>query len=68
MLDALRRNIGGDILQKVSFEEDAAITRIVSSWPSRIDNHRALDLGFFVDTSFDDFIVQFTSSQKQVER
>ena len=65
MLDALRRNQSDDIVQKVTFKKDADIQRIVSSWPSRIDNRRALDLGFAVDSCFDDFILQYISSQKQ---
>lgn len=68
MLEALKRHSGDDIIRKIAFEEDPAITRIVSSWPSRIDNARALDLAFHVDSSFDDFIQQYNTFQKQVRR
>ncbi|HEU5147898.1 MAG TPA: D-erythronate dehydrogenase [Chryseosolibacter sp.] len=66
MLQALERNVGDDIIRKIAFKEDPAIMRIVSSWPSHIDNGRALDLGFQVDSSFDDFIQQYRTFQKQV--
>ena len=66
MLDALKRNTDSDTLERVIFNPDPAINRIVSSWPSRIDNRRALDLGFAIDTHFDDFIRQYQSSQTQL--
>lgn len=64
MLDALMRNAGEEAVRKVEFREDAAISRIIGSWPSRIDNKRAIDLGFKVDERFDDFILQYMSSEK----
>ena len=66
MLDALKRNTDSQTLDRVVFKADPAINRIVSSWPSRIDNSRALEVGFTVDTHFDDFIRQYQSSQTQV--
>ena len=65
MLDALKRNTDRETLDRIIFKPDAAINRIVSSWPSRIDNRRALDLGFVVDTHFDDFIRQYRLYQTQ---
>lgn len=66
MLDALKRNTDTGTCDRVSFKADPSINRIVSSWPSRIDNRRALDLGFKVDTDFDSFIHQYRLSQTQV--
>jgi D-erythronate 2-dehydrogenase len=63
MLDALKRSTDIQTSKRVSFKEDAAINRIISSWPSRIDNRRALNLGFKVDANFDNFISQYRLSQ-----
>ena len=65
MLDALRRNSHDEILSMIAFKEDPAVMRIVSSWPSRIDNRRALGLGFGVDSSFDEFIQQYKAFQNR---
>lgn len=65
MLDALARHAGDDALQKVVFQNDESISRIVTSWPSHIDNQRALALGFQIDDGFDSFIHQYISSQNQ---
>jgi D-erythronate 2-dehydrogenase len=65
MLDALVRQTAPDILNKIRFEPDEAIRRIVSSWPGRLDNHRALQLGFRVDPDFDSFIRQFLATDVQ---
>jgi nucleoside-diphosphate-sugar epimerase len=65
MLDALERNTNKETLAHVRFQPDGAIDRIVNSWPSVIDNRRALQLGFHVDQDFDSFIHQFKMSTKQ---
>ncbi len=36
-----------------------ASEKIVASWPGRIDNQRALALGFVADKRFDDIIERF---------
>lgn len=64
MLQSLVRVAGEGAGQRVRFEHDPAIERIVSSWPSAIDNTRALDMGFAVDKTFDDFINQFKAAAK----
>ena len=63
MLDALKRSTDTETYDRVIFKPDVAIDRIISSWPSRIDNSRALNLGFKVDRNFDDFIRQYRHSQ-----
>lgn len=68
MLDALVRNAGEDALHRVVFRKDTAISNIVGSWPSSIDNRRAFDLGFKADDQFDDFILQYLASQKQTQQ
>jgi nucleoside-diphosphate-sugar epimerase len=66
MLDALERLTGKETLARVNFRHDPVIDRIVSSWPSAIDNTRALAMGFSVDATFDDFILQFKNSSNHV--
>jgi nucleoside-diphosphate-sugar epimerase len=65
MLDSLERLTSREILKKIEFRHDPLIDRIVSSWPSVIDNTRALRMGFSADSTFDDFIVQFKNLAKQ---
>lgn len=59
MLDSLERIMGKETLDKVQFVPDPAINAIVSSWPGSIDNTKALQMGFNVDSHFDQFIRQF---------
>lgn len=67
MLESLGRLTDHATRERVRFKPDAAIDRIVNSWPSEIDNTRALALGFCVDKSFDDFILQFRSSANSMQ-
>lgn len=53
MLEALARQAGEEARQRVSFEPDAAIDRIVSSWPGGLEITRPLALGFKADRDFD---------------
>lgn len=59
MLSDLANIRGEKILDYIKFEFDESINNIVSSWPSEIDNSRALALGFSVDQCFTDVIQQF---------
>lgn len=56
---SLKRITNSATLEKVQFIHDASIDRIVSSWPGVLDNSRALQLGFPVDSHFDEFIKQY---------
>ena len=56
MLETLERVAGHDVVAKIRFERDAAIERIVTSWPGSFDPSRALALGFQGDTNFDSVI------------
>jgi nucleoside-diphosphate-sugar epimerase len=64
MLDSLERIAGKATVNLVEFQPDPAINTIVSSWPGAVDNTRALQLGFQVDSHFDDFIRQFIMTNK----
>ncbi|GAB2536290.1 D-erythronate dehydrogenase [Spirosoma aerophilum] len=64
MLDSLERMTDTETRNRVQFRPDPAINAIVSSWPGKIDNTRALQLGFTMDSHFDEFIRQFISQPK----
>ncbi|MVM30074.1 NAD-dependent epimerase/dehydratase family protein [Spirosoma sp. HMF4905] len=64
MLDSLERLTDKETLARIQFRPDPAINAIVSSWPGLLDNTRALQLGFEVDSHFDQFITQFIAHNK----
>lgn len=66
MLDSLERSTDAATLARVRFEPNESINRIVSSWPGVLDNSRALNLGFRVDSHFDNFIKQYLTYNMQV--
>lgn len=66
MLDALKRVTNGNTVALVKFESNDSINRIVSTWPGAIDNTRAIELGFFADQNFDNFIHQHIADNKQL--
>lgn len=66
MLDSLKRITDDATLAKVQFKHDDSIDRIVASWPGAIDNSYALQLGFFADNNFDNFIHQHIADNKQI--
>lgn len=59
MLDSLRRIAGSEAANRVRFEPDPAIERIVNSWPGNFSADYARALGFVADTSFDDVVRAF---------
>jgi nucleoside-diphosphate-sugar epimerase len=65
MLHSLERITNRETVERVQFVPDNAINKIVGSWPGKIDNSRALSMGFEVDKHFDDFITQFINNYKQ---
>ncbi len=56
MVAALARVAGDDVAQRVRWEKDEAITRLVGSWPGSFLTPRADRLGFVRDASFDDVV------------
>jgi hypothetical protein len=52
-LAALERIAGSEAVQRVRFEPDAAIAKIVLSWPVRFETVRADQLGFKRDADID---------------
>jgi nucleoside-diphosphate-sugar epimerase len=64
MLESLERVTDKETLARIQFKPDPAINAIVLSWPTVMDNTRALELGFEVDSHFDQFITQFIAQNK----
>lgn len=52
MIDALREAAGQEVVDRIRFEPNADIERIVSSWPSDFEPKRALALGFVADQDY----------------
>lgn len=59
-LEAVR---GSAATALIKYEFDATINDIVASWPARIDNTKALALGFDVDADFKSVIKQFITQE-----
>lgn len=56
MVAALERVAGSHVVQRIRWEPDPAIVRIVNSWPGDFDTARADAMGFQRDASFDDIV------------
>lgn len=56
MLDSLRRVAGDTVADRVRFEPDPFIVKIVSGWPQNFEATRAPELGFTADSDFDAII------------
>ena len=63
MTAALERVAGSAAAQKIRYEPDQAISKIVESWPSEFVVDRAAKMGFVGDRTFDDIIQTFISEQ-----
>ncbi len=59
MLASLRRIAGDTVAQRVRFERDPAVEKIVNSWPGHFSAPYARSLGFVYDTSFDEVVQAF---------
>jgi len=56
MVDALEEVAGAKVAQRVKWEPDATIQKIVAGWPPRFDARRARAMGFEADASFADIV------------
>lgn len=52
MIDTLRRSAGAEVAGRIRFEPDAAVERIVMTWPAKLNAARALALGCRQDEDF----------------
>ena len=66
MVAALERVAGAETAKRVRWERDAAIDRIVSSWPGAWDTRRAEALGFRGDPDFDSIIRAYIEDYQKV--
>jgi D-erythronate 2-dehydrogenase len=55
-IEALRRVAGQDAVDLIREEPDEAVWALVKNWPTRFEAHRAGELGFKAETSFDEII------------
>src|SRR5262249_27501016 len=53
---ALRRIAGDRVTGRIRRAEDPLVARIVAGWPQRIEAHRARDLGFKAESSFEEIV------------
>jgi D-erythronate 2-dehydrogenase len=68
MIDSLRRLAGDTVADRVSWQLDPTIDRLVSSWPQAFSADRGRALGMTVDASFDDMVrayMKFSASNQQ---
>ncbi len=59
MIESLRRVAGEEAAQRVLFERDPAVERIVNSWPGELAAQYGRSLGFEADKNFDAIVRQF---------
>ncbi len=65
MAEALERIAGREATALIDWEPDAAIAKIVTSWPSRIHAARAEALGLKADASFDAILRDYVRENPQ---
>lgn len=66
MVDSLRRIAGDAVADRVIWQLDPTIDRLVSSWPQAFSAERGIALGMTADAGFDDMIRAYMSSTKGV--
>ena len=62
-LAALRRVAGEEGLALVKREPDAAVAKIVSTWPQRFDASSAQALGFVAESTFDEIVAVYMQDE-----
>ncbi len=55
-IEALRRIAGPKVAARIRREPDELVMRIVAGWPHRLEGKRATELGFTVESTFDEII------------
>lgn len=58
MVESLRRVAGEKVVQRIRWEPDPLVRKIVAGWPSRFETRRAERLGFSADASLDEIVRQ----------
>jgi len=59
MIDTLRSLAGDSVADRIRWQADAEVERIVYGWPVRFAQARALAMGFSADSGFHDIIEAF---------
>ncbi|MGO1297249.1 MAG: D-erythronate dehydrogenase [Vibrio sp.] len=65
MIATMNRVVDRDLSHYISFEPDANIAHIVSSWPQSINTAVEQQLGFNADESFTQILLHFLHTEKQ---
>jgi len=65
MVEAMRRVAGDEPVNRIRWEPDTELQKIVLGWKGRFDPSRALSLGFVRDESFEDNIRYFLEDDIQ---
>ncbi len=65
MVDALGRVAGQQTTQRIRWQQDPAIIRIVNSWPGNFDTRRANAMGFAADADFDSIVRAYIDDELQ---
>lgn len=66
MLESLEEIGGPDVVQRVRFEPDPMIERIVGGWPSQFSSARATNIGLKADADFRSVINQYLITSKSI--
>jgi D-erythronate 2-dehydrogenase len=68
MVEALRRAGGDRAVERIRWEPDAVIQRIVDGWPRAIDAKRARGFGIEGDRSIDEIVAAFVEDDLPAQR
>ena len=63
MIESLERVVDSSAVEKIQYEPDDMISKIVGSWPSEFVVDRAIALGFEGDRTFDEVVRAFLDDQ-----
>jgi D-erythronate 2-dehydrogenase len=63
MADALEAVAGKTVVDRIDWEPDAFIQKIVDGWPPEFDTQKALSLGFVRDSSMEEVIQAFIDDE-----
>lgn len=68
MVEALGQVAGPSAAQRVTFQPDPIIERIVTTWPARFDTSRALAMGFRPDGGIREIVQSFVDDDMELSR
>ena len=68
MIETLGRVAGSAAVEKITWQPDATIQRIVGSWPKCWDSHRAQSMGFSGDADFESIIRAYVADDLAIKR